>query len=148
MRYGKASRISSILPLLKTDALAKRLRALAHQRKTSSLLHNRRRGHTPRGTLRRRKQRCSSLTLPFFAALEAIPAEDWCRTWAAGRTITLRRTSKRVKEVVDKMRRVKEVVDKMRLSAVVRLCRGFWDDDRNGTVKERKVYSSCGDSSH
>ncbi len=40
---------------------------------------------------------------PFAAALEAIPAEDWCRTWAAGRTIMLRRTSKRVKEVVDKM---------------------------------------------
>jgi hypothetical protein len=48
---------------------------------------------------------------PFAAALEAVPAEDWCRTWAAGRTIMLRRTSKRVKEVVDKMR----------LPAVVRL---------------------------
>ena len=35
---------------------------------------------------------------PFAAALEAVPAEDWCRTWAAGRTIMLRRTSKRVKE--------------------------------------------------
>jgi hypothetical protein len=31
---------------------------------------------------------------PFVAALEAIPAEDWCRTWEAGRTIMLRRTSK------------------------------------------------------
>jgi len=41
---------------------------------------------------------------PFDAALEAIPAEDWCRTWAAGRTIMLRSTSKRVKDVVDKMR--------------------------------------------
>jgi Ran GTPase-activating protein (RanGAP) involved in mRNA processing and transport len=60
---------------------------------------------------------------PFAAALEAIPAEDWCRTWAAGRTIMLRRTSKRVKEVVDKMR----------LPAVVRLSRSFWDDARNGT---------------
>ena len=39
----------------------------------------------------------------FTAALNAVPAEDWCRTWAAGRTIMLRRTSKRVKEVVDKM---------------------------------------------
>ena len=35
--------------------------------------------------------------------LEAIPADDWHRTWAAGRTIMLRRTSKRVKEQVDKM---------------------------------------------
>jgi hypothetical protein len=37
------------------------------------------------------------------AALGAVPAEDCCRTWADGRTIMLRRTSKRVKEVVDKM---------------------------------------------
>jgi hypothetical protein len=58
----------------------------------------------------------------FAAALGAVPAEDWCRTWAAGRTIMLRRTSKRVEEVVDKMR----------LPAVVRLSRSFWDDTRNG----------------
>jgi hypothetical protein len=65
---------------------------------------------------------------PFAAALEAIPAEDWCRTWAAVRTIMLRRTSKRVKEVVDKMR----------LPAVVRLSRSFWDDARNGTAAEKR----------
>jgi hypothetical protein len=65
---------------------------------------------------------------PFAAALEAIPAEDWCRTWAAGRTIMLRRTSKRVKEVVDKMR----------LPAVVRLSRSFWGDARNGTEEEKR----------
>jgi Ran GTPase-activating protein (RanGAP) involved in mRNA processing and transport len=63
----------------------------------------------------------------FAAALEAIPAEDWCRTWAAGRTIMLRRTSKRVKEVVDKMR----------LPAVVRLSKSFLRDARNGTKKEK-----------
>jgi hypothetical protein len=40
----------------------------------------------------------------FAAALDAVPAEDWCRTWAAGRTIMLRCTSKKVQEVVDKMR--------------------------------------------
>ena len=39
----------------------------------------------------------------FATALRAVPPDDWCRTWAAGRTIILRRTSKRVKEVVDKM---------------------------------------------
>ena len=39
----------------------------------------------------------------------------------------LRRTSKRVKEVVDKMR----------LPAVVRLSRSFWDDARNGTDKAK-----------
>ena len=64
----------------------------------------------------------------FAAALGAVPAEDWCRTWAAGRTIMLRGTSKRVKEVVDKMR----------LPAVVRLSRSFWGDARNGT-KEAKI---------
>jgi Ran GTPase-activating protein (RanGAP) involved in mRNA processing and transport len=63
----------------------------------------------------------------FAAALGAIPHEDWCRTWAAGRTIMLRRTSKRVKEVVDKMR----------LPAVVRLSRRFWSDVRNGTAAEK-----------
>ena len=49
--------------------------------------------------------------IAFTAALEAVPVEDWCRTWAAGRTIMMRRTSNRVKEVADKMR----------LPAVVRL---------------------------
>jgi hypothetical protein len=63
----------------------------------------------------------------FTAALEAVPADDWCRTWAAGRTIMLRRTSKRVKDVVDMMR----------LPAVVRLSRSFWDDARNGTTAEK-----------
>jgi hypothetical protein len=63
----------------------------------------------------------------FVAALGAVPAEDWCRTWAAGRTIVLRRTSKRVKEVVDKMC----------LPAVVRLSRSFWDDPRNCAAPEK-----------
>ena len=36
-----------------------------------------------------------------MAALEAIPADDWSRTWAAARTIMLRRTSNKVKEVVE-----------------------------------------------
>jgi hypothetical protein len=67
----------------------------------------------------------------FAAALGSIPAEDWSRTWAAGRTtsrtIMLRRTSKRVKEVVDKMR----------LPVVVRLSRSFWYDTRSGTAAEK-----------
>ncbi len=37
-------------------------------------------------------------TESFPAALESIPADDWGRTWAAGRTIMMRRTSKRVKQ--------------------------------------------------
>jgi hypothetical protein len=61
----------------------------------------------------------------FVAALGVVPAEDWCRTWAAGRTIMLRR------------KRVKEVVDKMRLPAVVRLSRSFWDDARDGTEEAK-----------
>jgi len=48
----------------------------------------------------------------FLDTLAAVPAEDWCRTWAACRTIMLRRTSKMVQEQVDKMR----------LPAVVHLC--------------------------
>jgi hypothetical protein len=66
----------------------------------------------------------------FAAALEAIPTDDWCRTWAAGRTIMLRSTSKRVKEAVDKMR----------LPTVVRLSRSFWDDARNGTEKAKRQF--------
>ncbi len=42
----------------------------------------------------------------FAAALGAIPPDGWCRTWAAGRTIMLRRTTKRVKEVVHNMRQL------------------------------------------
>jgi len=60
----------------------------------------------------------------FPAALEGNPSEDRRKTLAAGRTIMLRRTSKRVKEELDKMR----------LPAVVCLSRSFWDDARkNGT---------------
>ncbi len=66
----------------------------------------------------------------FAAALGALPPDDWGRTWAAGRTNMLRRTSKRVKEVVDKMR----------LPAVVRLSSSFWRDARNGTHKEKRQF--------
>jgi hypothetical protein len=66
----------------------------------------------------------------FAAALGALPPDDWSRTWAAVRTIMLRRTSKRVKEVVDKMR----------LPAVVRLSRSFWDAARNGTYQDKRQF--------
>ena len=70
----------------------------------------------------------SSLAADAFTdALVSIPPEDWCRTWAADRTIMLRMTSKRVKEVVDK---VKPPV-------IVRLSRRFWGDWRNDTVEQR-----------
>ncbi len=48
----------------------------------------------------------------------------------AVRTILLRRTSNRVKVVVDKMR----------LPAVVRLSRSFWGDARNETEKEKRQF--------
>ena len=63
----------------------------------------------------------------FAAALAAIPADDWIRTWAAHRTIMLRRTSKGVKEGVDKMRP----------PTVAKLSRAFWNNARNGTAAEK-----------
>jgi hypothetical protein len=66
----------------------------------------------------------------FAAALGALPPDDWSRTWAADRTMMLRRTSKRVREIVDKMH----------LPAVVRLSRSFWRDARNGTAKEKRQF--------
>jgi hypothetical protein len=59
--------------------------------------------------------------LGLVALLAAVPQEDWCRTWPACRTIMFRRTSKRVKEQVDKMR----------LPAVVRICRRWRNDVKN-----------------
>jgi hypothetical protein len=66
----------------------------------------------------------------FSEALEALPPDDRCRTLATGRTSMLRRTSKRVKEVVDKMH----------LPAVVRFNRCFWDDSRNYTEKKKHQF--------
>jgi len=37
-------------------------------------------------------------------------------------------------------KRVKEVVDKMRLLAVVRLSRSFWGDARNGTAAKKRHF--------
>jgi uncharacterized protein (UPF0303 family) len=68
--------------------------------------------------------------LAFPVSLEVIPDEDWCRTWAVGRTIMLSRTSKIVEEVVDKMQ----------LPPVVRLSRSFWDDSLNGTAAEKRQF--------
>jgi len=60
----------------------------------------------------------------FTAALAAVPAEDWCRTWAADRTIMLRMTSKIVKALVDKVRP----------PAVLRWSKSFLDNKGNGTA--------------
>ena len=63
----------------------------------------------------------------FSAALVAIPADDWCRTWAADRTMLLRMTSKGVKEVVDKLRP----------PAAVKVSKAFRADARHGTAAEQ-----------
>jgi hypothetical protein len=63
----------------------------------------------------------------FTAALVAIPTDDWCRTWAEDRTMLLRMTSKRVKEVVDKLRP----------PAAVKVSTAFRADARHGTAAEQ-----------
>jgi hypothetical protein len=63
----------------------------------------------------------------FTAALVAIPADDWCRTWAENRTMLLRMTSKRVQEVVNRLRR----------PAVVKVRKAFRADTRHGTAAEQ-----------
>ena len=64
----------------------------------------------------------------FTAALAGVPAEDWCRTWPADTTIMLRRTSKTVKQTVDKMR----------LPSDVRLSRIFWCEHQILTDVEKR----------
>jgi Ran GTPase-activating protein (RanGAP) involved in mRNA processing and transport len=64
----------------------------------------------------------------FAAALEAVPADDWGRTWADNRTIMLRMTSKQIKEIIDKMR----------LPVVVHLNMSFWNKIYNGTFNEKR----------
>ncbi len=61
----------------------------------------------------------------FVEVLGSNPSEDWSRTWVTDRTIMLRRTSERVKVVLDKMC----------LSSVVLLTRSFWDDTQNDKIK-------------
>jgi hypothetical protein len=107
-------------------------------------------GTTEKGTQPAAQKRTSTTkhdtqTQPLLLAADAFAAApaaepDWCKLWEpilqntneqgiwpADRTIMLRRTSKRVKEVVDKVR----------LPAVVRLRRSFWGDARNGTEEAK-----------
>jgi hypothetical protein len=76
------------------------------------------------GKKKRKTVQAAQLQLPwlaadaFAAALGAIPANDWWRTWPADRTIMLRMTSKPVKNAGDKLCP----------SAIVRLSRGFLDN--------------------
>jgi hypothetical protein len=63
----------------------------------------------------------------FAAALETVPDEDWSRNWPADRTIMLRKTSKRIKNIIDKMR----------LPTDVHWSWKFWNDSQNGTTEEK-----------
>jgi Ran GTPase-activating protein (RanGAP) involved in mRNA processing and transport len=63
----------------------------------------------------------------FARALEAVPSEDWSTTWAGNRTIMLRMTSKKIKNIIDKMH----------LPVFVHLKMSFWQDIRNGTINEK-----------
>jgi len=57
----------------------------------------------------------------FTTVIETVPSEDLCNTWAADRTIMLRKTSKRVKEAIDKIQPPTEVI----------LNKFFWTDSCN-----------------
>lgn len=63
----------------------------------------------------------------FAAALETVPDEDWARNWPANRTIMVRKTSKKIKKIIDKMR----------LPADVHWSWKFWNDSRNGTTEKK-----------
>ena len=63
----------------------------------------------------------------FTEVIQIVPGVDLCNTWNAGRTIMLRRTSKRVKDAIDKIRPPTEVILNM----------SFWNDIRNGTINEK-----------
>jgi Leucine-rich repeat (LRR) protein len=79
---------------------------------------------SPLETLEPAFTRQSLVSGVFAAALEAVPADDWGRTWADNRTIMLRMTSKQIKEIIDKMR----------LPVVVLLNMSFWNKICNGTA--------------
>jgi hypothetical protein len=103
MCYVKTCHISLILLLFKTNEEAHSLRELA--RTTEKGKQPAAQTKRTRTTSQARTTQQTLLATDYFAAaLGALPSNDWCRTWEAGRTIMLRRTSKRVKEAVDKMR--------------------------------------------
>ena len=46
----------------------------------------------------------------FAEVLGIVPSTDWCNTWDASRTIMLRRTSKKIRDIIDKIRPPTDVV--------------------------------------
>ena len=63
----------------------------------------------------------------FAEVLRIVPATDWCSTWDACRTIMLRGTSKKIKNVIDTIRPPTDVIVNM----------NFWKDICNGTANEK-----------
>ena len=63
----------------------------------------------------------------FAEVLEVVPGTDWCSTWDAGNTNVLRRTSKNIKNLVDKICPATDVVVNM----------NYWEDIHNGTPNEK-----------
>jgi Ran GTPase-activating protein (RanGAP) involved in mRNA processing and transport len=63
----------------------------------------------------------------FAKVLRIVPATDWCSTWDASRTIMLRQTSKKIKNIIDSIRPPTDVIVNM----------NFWNDICNGTANEK-----------
>jgi hypothetical protein len=83
------------LPLLQLQALHH-----THKEPTRLFLMSAKLGFTDEqiaDVLRKGLPKLNENDRAFTAALEAVPAEDWCRTWAACKTIMLRRTMLRRK---------------------------------------------------
>ena len=72
----------------------------------------------------------------FTDALAAVPSDDWCRNWAADRTVMLRMTSKKVQDAVDRLRP----------PTVVKLNSTFWrrnEAEKNMTELEKMTVWYC-----
>jgi hypothetical protein len=61
----------------------------------------------------------------FTEALEKIPADDWYRNWPADRTIMLSKTSKKIKNIINKMR----------IPAHIQWNWKFFNDSHNGSTE-------------
>jgi len=70
---------------------------------------------------------CSLCSNAFAIALQTVPAEDWCRTWPADRTIMLSKTSKKIKNIIDKMY----------LPVDVHRSCAFWNDSCNCNTENK-----------
>ena len=65
---------------------------------------------------------CSNI---FTEVLEKVPADDWYRNWPADRTIMLSKTSKKIKNIINKMR----------IPVHVQWDWKFFNDSQNGTAE-------------